>query len=177
MHFMTLDHEEVKEYGNDFHSDLERHIEVFVWMWNHLRISMAGAKFHLVKDHLVDCFKKWGSIGEYNEEFIEADHVKGNSEVRTFAALSRNPQRREDAISKNAARTSNPSVLSIIEEISPQRNGKRRRLTNDDKRQIKHRRIEVYNQVCYLKDNILRGVVSDTQAQITDYWNLPTDKV
>ena len=92
MHFIMLDHDEVKAYGDNLHDDLERHIEIYVWMWNHLRISMAAAKFHLVKDHLVDCFKKWGSLGQYNEEFIEADHVRGNSEILTFAALLCNPQ-------------------------------------------------------------------------------------
>eukprot|EP00957_Ditylum_brightwellii_P062261 4724640-Ditylum_brightwellii.AAC.1 len=76
MHFIVLDHDEVKAYGDNLHDDLERHIEIYVWMWNHLRISMAATKFHLVKDHLVDCFKKWGSLGQYNEEFIEADHVR-----------------------------------------------------------------------------------------------------
>ena len=179
MHFIMLDHDEVKAYGDNLHDDLERHIEIYVWMWNHLRISMAAAKFHLVKDHLVDCLKKWGSLGQYNEEFIEADHVRGNSEIRTYAALLRTPQRREDAISKNAARTSNPLVRSIVNEISPQKNQKRRRLTKDDQERIKLRRMEVFNSVLYLKNNILGAAAGDDTevAQIADYWNLATDKV
>ena len=93
MHFIMLDHDEqVKAYRDDLNDDIGCHIEICVWMWNHLRISMAAAKFHLVKDHLVDCFKKWGSLGQYNEEFIEADHVRGNSKIRTYAALLRTPQ-------------------------------------------------------------------------------------
>ena len=120
--------------------------------------------------------QKWGSLGQYNEEFIEVDNVRGNSEIRTYAALLRTPQHREDAIStKNAARTSNPLVQSIVNEISLQRNQKRRRLTKDDQERIKLRRMEVFNSVLYLKNNILGG---DTEVvQIADYWNLATDKV
>ena len=62
----------------------------------------------------------------WNEEFVEADHVKGNSEVSVYAALVRNPQRREDAISKNAVRTSNPADQAIIKEISPEKQRKRK---------------------------------------------------
>ena len=39
MHFIMLDHDEVKAYGDNLRDDLERHIEICVWMWNHLRIS------------------------------------------------------------------------------------------------------------------------------------------
>ena len=93
--------------------------------------------------------------------------------------MLRTPQRREDAISKNAARTSNPLVRSIVNEISPQKNQKRRRLTKDDQERIKLRRMEVFNSVLYLKNNILGAAAGDDTevAQIADYWNLATDKV
>ena len=75
----------------------------------------------------------------------------------------------------NAARTSNPIVQSFVNEISPQKNQKRRRLTKDDQEQIKLWRMEVFNSVLYLKNNILGG---DTEVvQIADYWNLAMDKV
>ena len=49
-------------------------------------------------------------------------------------------------------------------------------MTKDDQERIKLRRMEVFNSVLYLKNNILGG--DDTEvAQIADYWNLATDKV
>ena len=73
-------------------------------------------------------------------------------------------------VMRNAARTSNPLVQSFVNEISPQKNQKRRRLTKDDQEQIKLWRMEVFNSVLYLKNNILGG---DTEVvQIAHYWNL-----
>ena len=119
--------------------------------------------------------QKWGSLSQYKEEFIEADHVRGNSEIRTYAALLRTPQHCEDAISKNATRTSNPLVQSIVNEISPHKNQKRRRLTKDDQERIKLWRMEVFNvQQCALSKEEHFG--GDTEGvQIADYWNLATD--
>ena len=112
MHFMMLDHDKVDEYrcnaGATFQDEVEDHVRVLVWFWNHLRLSMAAAKFHLVKDHLQDTFKHWHAIGPYNEEFAEADHVKGNREKRTIAALVQKPQLQAESISKHAAMITKP---------------------------------------------------------------------
>ena len=56
-------------------------------MWNYLRLSMAGAKFHLVKDHLISQMEIWGAIGPFNEEFGETGHVVGKSKFRQFRCM------------------------------------------------------------------------------------------
>jgi hypothetical protein len=179
MYFLMLDHDEVDAYEGEktLHEDIDTHIEVLVWQWNHLRLSMAAAKFHLVKDHGVDSFIRWHAIGPRNEEFVEADHVKGNSEVSVYAALNRNPQRREDAISKNAVRTSNPAVQAIIKEISPEKQRKRKRLTEDDRGRVIGRRLEVFNTIRFRKSVVMAAADNSTNAQIPNYWSLATDKV
>ena len=42
---------------------------------------MAGAKFHLIKDHMIHQLKEWQAIGPFNEEFGESDHVDGNRDI------------------------------------------------------------------------------------------------
>ena len=57
-----------------------KYYKAFIWMWYH-RLSMVGAKFHLVKDHLLDQMVQWEAMGPFCEEFGEADHVEGNREL------------------------------------------------------------------------------------------------
>mgnify|MGYP006093032513 CR=1 FL=1 len=89
----------------------------------------------------------------------------------------RNPQRREDAISKNAVRTSNPAVQAIIKEISPEKQRKRKRLTEDDRGRVIGRRLEVFNTIRFRKSVVMAAADNSTNAQIPNYWSLATDKV
>eukprot|EP00957_Ditylum_brightwellii_P040048 3030526-Ditylum_brightwellii.AAC.1 len=59
-----MDYNEVDKYKGKqiLHEDINNHIQVFTWQWNHLWLSLAAAKFHFSKDHLVDSFRQWGAI-------------------------------------------------------------------------------------------------------------------
>ena len=175
MYFMMLDHNEVDKYrcnaGATFQDEIEEHVRVLVWFWNHLQLSMAAAKFNLVKDHLQDTFKHWHAIGSYNEEFAAADHVKGNREKHSFVALVWKPQLQAESISKHSAMITNQIVRAVTDIISPERRSKR--LTTNEREKVEHRRCEVFRSVRYVMDQ------NDFAAsgQIIDYWNLSRDKV
>ena len=161
---MGINFDEVDKYGSsEFISDSKKCVETFVWMWNYLRLSLVGAKFHLVKDHLVQQLECWKAIGPFNEEFMEADHVVGNCEYRYFASL-RNDDKKAIAISKREAMSSNPDVAKVIEKVSGSSKSKRRRLTCHKRQLIEDRREEVHQEV-----NALKSMYGDTQ--IHDYWN------
>lgn len=137
MHFIMLDEKEVATYGNNFITQVNSHVEVLTWFWNHLRLSLSAPKFHAIKDHLVQQFEQWGAIGLFNEEFAEADHVDGNSEIRCYGAL-KNTQKREEAISKRAAMMTYDKVVQMVDSVSPSRK-KRSRLTIEERERIKRR--------------------------------------
>ena len=82
LHYVYMDHSAVKLYGDNLREDISACKDAFIWMWHYLRISMVGAKYHLIKDHLIKQLDHWGAIGPYNEEFGESDHVDGNKELK-----------------------------------------------------------------------------------------------
>ena len=83
-----------------------------------LRLSLLQPKFHTVKDHFVDSFRRWHAIGPFNEEFTESDHVRGNAETRNFGAL-RDAQSREAAVSKRVVIAEHPQVQAHMDLLSP----------------------------------------------------------
>ena len=83
--YMNMDFETVNQYDGNVVSEIETCLKACFWLWNYLHMSFAGVKIHLVKDHLIQQFEKWKGIGSFNKEFIEADHVLGNQEFRTYA--------------------------------------------------------------------------------------------
>jgi hypothetical protein len=167
MHFIMLDETEIRSYDgrDDFIPRVHSHVEVLTWFWNHLRLSLVAPKFHAIKDHLVQQFEQWGAIGPFNEEFAEADHVDGNSEIRSYGAL-RDTQRREEAISKRAAMMTHETVVETIDSVSPSRK-RQSRLTLEDRERIKQRRSEVFEECKFIKECF----DSSSQAQILDYFN------
>ena len=139
--FMMMDHDAVEDYGQNFKQDVADHIAVLIPYWGSLRLSLLGAKFHCVKDHLIGALEYWGALGPYNEEFAESDHTQGNAETRQYGAL-RNVQRRESSISQREALFTNEKVMKVKEEFSPSR--KRKNLTSVERDRIKRRRTQVY---------------------------------
>ena len=59
----------------DFKNDVNTYMKLFLWIWNYLRLSLVGAKFHLVKDHSISQLDLHQAIGPWNEEFEESDGV------------------------------------------------------------------------------------------------------
>jgi hypothetical protein len=169
--YMNMSHKQVDDYEGNFIDDVSRHVDIFVWFWNYLRLSLVAPKFHLVKDHLTtEFFERWHAIGPFNEEFTESDHVKGNAETRTFGGM-RDPQRREESVSKRTAVMENPNVQAIMERVSPNK-GKRKRLTDETRGAIKTRRVDALDEVRFLKETC----ANSGKMQISDYWNQTTDE-
>ena len=163
--FMNMDDDKVDAYGTGIESyirDVSHHVEIFKWFWSYLRLSLVGAKFHGVKDHLIEMLQLWHSLQPFNEEFGEGDHVSGNFEKRQFGNL-RDQQKKETAISKRTAIKSNSEVQAVIDRVSPSK--KRKRLTTEDLERLNQRRIVVLEEVEFLKNSFPAGV-----AKITDYW-------
>ena len=132
LHYMNLDYNEVESYDGNLINDIKTYQEAFLWLWNYLRLSMVGAKFHLTKDHFIEQLNSSGSIGAFSEEFGEADHVTGNREFRNFGNL-KSVARREMAVSRNQAMKNNPKVR-LIKEVSPEK--KRRRLIQEESEMV-----------------------------------------
>ena len=166
-HYINMTHEQVDAYEGNFSSDIDEHIQTFVWLWNYLRLSLQQPKFHTIKDHLVDSFRQWHAIGPYNEEFTESDHVRGNAETRNFGAL-RDAQSREEAVSKRAVIMENPEVQAHIENFNQK--GKRKRMSDSKSASIKRRREEVLEEVRTLKEQMQNS----GKTQISDYWSQST---
>ena len=87
LHYINMNLEDVENYEGNLISDIGTHLKAFVWLWNYLRLSFAGTKMHLLKDHVLNQMRRWKAIGSFNEEFMEADHVVGNRETRMYASL------------------------------------------------------------------------------------------
>ena len=68
--------------------------------------------------------------------------------------------------------TTNPMVRAVTDTISPER--RRKRLTTNEREEVERRRSEVFQSVRYFVDQTDSNA---TSGQITDYWNLSTDKV
>ena len=143
--------------------EVELHVEILVAFWNSLRLSIVGAKFHIVKDHLVSQLQHWGALGSFNEEFAESDHTRGNSENRTYGSL-RCPQTREGAISKRQTVMSNPMVMDCKKEISAAK--KRKPMADDKRERVQRRRIEVFFNACVAQCEHSGGLFT----KIEDYW-------
>ena len=183
LHDINMDFDDVENYEGNLISDVETHLKEFVWLWNYLRLSFAGSKIHLVKDHCLEQTRKWKGIGSFNEEFMEADHVVGNREMRTYASL-RSDVRKAQAISKREMIHTDPAVLKIKKEVSA--NKKRKRLTPTKREELMKRRAEVIEEVHRLmlmysvdsrRDSLDCGrTTAQMMAQITDYWTLTTDR-
>ena len=98
LHCVNVDYDAVNTCKGNLILNAETHLKAFVWMWNFLRLSFAGSKIHLAKDHTSQQMRKWKGIGSFNKEFMEADHVTGNKEARRFSSL-RSENRKARAVS------------------------------------------------------------------------------
>ena len=133
-------------------------------MWNYLRLSMAGAKFHLVKDHLISQMEIWGAIGPFNKEFGEADHVVGNSEFRQFGCMQ-STARRECAISQSKEMQNNSSVKLVKQQFT-RPNKRRRHVTKNKGDLIKRMHKQALEEVQFAMT--VHG--NRDTAKIEDYW-------
>ena len=177
-----MDFEDVQRYEGNLILTIETHLKAFVWLWNFLQLFFAGTKMHLIKDHLFDQMRRWQAIGSFNEEFMEADHVVGNWEVRKYASV-RLESWKAQAVSKNESLFSNPAVQKIKQEVNQKRKKRRRMVVLSSTRREKliERQAEVLEQVHQLM--LMHSVdarrdsldAATTAAQITIYWMLNVD--
>ena len=166
-HYINITHKQVDTYKGKFSSDIDEHVQTFVWLWNYLRLSLLQPKFHTAKDNIVDSFRQWHAIVLYNEEFTESDHVKGNTETRIYGVLQ-NAQSREEVVSKRAAIMENPEVQEHIENFNQK--GKQKRMSDSQSDSIKRRREEVLEEVHTLKEQMQNS----GKTQISKYWSQST---
>ena len=164
LHYMYMDYEDIQHYRGNFRNDVKKNLRIFLWLWNYLRLSMIGAKFHLVKDHFINQLDLWGAIGPFNEEFGESDHVDGNREFRKFGCM-KSAARRETAISRNHQMKSNPKIKAVKESLNSN-DKKRVRVTKTKGELIKANRKQAIDEV-----EFMMGVHGNDNVQIEDYWN------